>query len=77
MRSQQIYIDAKLMRRLRAAADLLGYEGVDAVDALAYFWLTEKLAAMPEIELLMNEQGKLLSEHRKSWLAKHQQAPTE
>lgn len=67
MRECDLAISSWLLRRLRAAADLLGYPNAEGV---AEVWLSERIKAIPEIEELIQEQSRTSQKIREQWIQK-------
>lgn len=64
MRDADLAINSYLLRRLRAAADILELPNAEAV---AELWLEERLQQMPEVEQLIAEQKKASKAIREQW----------
>lgn len=72
MRGAELYISYGLIKKLRAAADLLELPNAETV---AEIWLNERLQQMPEVEQLITEQSKSSAKIRAEWKEKQNKSP--
>jgi hypothetical protein len=70
MRDADLAISSYLLRRLRAAADILELPNAESV---AELFLEERLKNMPEVDELIREQKAASIKIREQWRAKQRQ----
>jgi hypothetical protein len=70
MRDCDIAVSGYLLRRLKAAADILALPNAESVVEL---WCTEKLDQMPEVGQLIHDQQIASRKIREQWIARNEQ----